>query len=380
MLPAGLTQEALDAAEAELHPDSLAASTRLRHRFGPDLAAAAVTQVLLRRRARTKFGAAADTMLFTRDGLEQATRPDVAAHHADRLLAAGVRRVVDLGCGIGADAHAFVAAGLEVVAVERDPVTAGIAAYNLAGRAEVVIGDAESLAAELLEPGTAAFCDPARRNAKGRLWRTADFTPSWTFVTTLLAGDRVVGVKLGPGLPRALIPPQVEAEWVSHRGETVEMALWAGPGAMPEARAAMILPGSRLVVNGKAPELEVTRPLRFVYEPNGAVIRAGAVAQLGAQLGASLLDAHIAYLTSDQLVATPYATVFEVRETLPYKEMVLRRWVHEHEVGVLEIKRRGLDFDPAELRKRLRPHGAAAATFIVTRTPDGALVLVAERC
>ena len=91
-LPFGLTNEALDAAMSEEDPESLAAATRLRARFGPELAATALTQATLRRQARTKFGEAAAEMFFTRVGLEQATRPEVADHHASRFAEAGVRR------------------------------------------------------------------------------------------------------------------------------------------------------------------------------------------------------------------------------------------------------------------------------------------------
>src|ERR687898_648855 len=90
-LPFGLTAEALAAAQSEPDPGSLAAATRLRTRFGPDLAAAAALQAELRRQARAKFGEAAAEMIFTRDGLEQASRPDVADYHAQRFVAAGVR-------------------------------------------------------------------------------------------------------------------------------------------------------------------------------------------------------------------------------------------------------------------------------------------------
>src|SRR4030095_16970744 len=101
-------------------------------------------------------------MFFTRAGLEQATRPEVADHHARRFLQAGVRRVIDLGCGIGSDSMAFARAGLEVVAVEVDPQTAAVAQANLAGAAEVISADANEVAEQLMTPQMGAFCDPAR--------------------------------------------------------------------------------------------------------------------------------------------------------------------------------------------------------------------------
>ena len=383
-LPAGLTSEVLAAAMAEADPDGLAAASRLRAGYGPELAAAALQQAALRRRARTKFGDRAATMFFTRDGLEQATRPVVAAHHAARLRDAGARRVVDLGCGIGSDALAFADAGLEVVAVEQDPATAEVAAANLGDRGRVVCADAEQVAAELLTPGTAAFCDPARRSSRGRLWRVEDFTPSWSLVTGLLEGARPAGIKLGPALPHALVPDTAEAEWVTASGETVEVGLWAGAGARPELDTALLLPGGRLDVprplpGRPAPRLAVAPVGRYLYEPDGAVIRAGGVALLGERLGAWLLDGQIAYLSGDQHVATPFAVAFEVLEVLPYAPKALRRWVRERGVGTLEIKKRGVDVDPAELRRRLRPDGPASATLVLSRTLQGAVALVVRR-
>jgi SAM-dependent methyltransferase len=236
MLVHPLVAEALADAAAEADPASLLAAQRMRNRYPAEVAAAALDQAVLRRRARTKFGDRAATMFFTRDGLEQATRPGVAAHHARRLAATGVRRVIDLGCGIGSDALAFAEAGLSVVAVEIDPHTADLARANLAGRAEVITGDAEALGPELIRAGDAVFLDPARRTTSGRLWRTEDFSPAWAFVSELLAGSRPVGVKLGPALPHREIPAGVEAEWVSDHGETVEVCLWAGPGCRPDRR------------------------------------------------------------------------------------------------------------------------------------------------
>ena len=415
-LPFGLTEEVLSAALAEPDPDSLAAGTRLRRLAGPGVAAAALQQAALRQRAVAKFGAAAATMFFTRDGLEQATRPAVADQHAQRFLAAGVRRVVDLGCGIGADALAFVRAGLEVVAVERDPDTAAVAAANLAGCAELICADAEEVAADLLTTGVGAFCDPARRTlggarggsppgtstARGRVWRVTDFTPSWSLVTGLLDGRRTAGVKLGPALPHDLVPPDAEAEWLTDSGDTVEVGLWAGPGSMPGRRSALVratamrsepvedpstgsgridIEGSwhRLVTDPTADPLPVREVGGYLYEPVGAVLRSGGLAQLGPILGAGLLDPHLAYLTADTARTTPFATGYAVRDRLPFDRRALRRWLTERQVGRLEIKQRGTTVDPARFRRELRPEGPNAATFVVSRTPAGAVVLVVDR-
>jgi len=382
-LPFGLTDAALAAAMAEPDPGSLAAATRLRQSYGPDRAAAALSQAALRRTARRKFGAAAEEMFFTRAGLEQATRPEVADHRARRFVAAGARTVVDLGCGIGSDALAFARAGLSVIAVDRDPETAAVAAANLGGRATVLVADAEQVADDLLTTGAAVFCDPARRTDQTRLWRVEDFSPSWSLVGRLLDGSRPAGVKLGPALPSRLIPDHVEAEWFTHRGDTVEVTLWAGPGAAPGVRAALVGPDEqglthRLPVT-QEPELPVRALGQYVYEPAGAVIRAGGVGQLGTELGTGLLDRQLAYLTGDALVRSPFATAFQVEEQLPFRPKVLRRWLGEHGVGTLEIKKRGIEIDPARLRTQLRLAGPHTATLIISRTPHGAVAVIASR-
>ena len=89
-----------------------AAVSRLRGAgHSPDLVSAVVGQARLRTRAAAKFGPFADRMLFTRAGLEQATRLEIAARHAARFRDAGLTRVADLGCGIGGDEPRVVALG-----------------------------------------------------------------------------------------------------------------------------------------------------------------------------------------------------------------------------------------------------------------------------
>ncbi len=179
-----------------------------------------------------------------------------------------------------------------------------------------------------------------------------------------------------------LLPPEAEAEWVTDGGDTVEVGLWAGPGSIPARRSALVRDGDgwhRLVTDPAVAPLPVREVGDYLYEPVGAVLRSGGLAQVGRILGAGLLDPHLAYLTADAAVATPFATGYAVRGRLPFDRRALRRWVAEEQVGRLEIKQRGTTVDPARFRRELRPKGPNDATFVVSRTPAGAVVLVVDR-
>lgn len=369
--------EALVASAAEGDPASLAAAERMRRVLPPDRAALVLAQEALRRRAATKFGPLATALFFTADGLEQATRPRVAAWRAQRFVAAGVRRVIDLGCGLGADALALLAAGLEVIAVEADEATAVLARANLG--IDVVVGDAIELLDDLAGPDAAVFCDPARRTSSGRSWRLDDLRPPWSFVEHLLA-TRVCCIKLGPGLPLKHVPDSVAATWVSDGGDLVELSLWNRlwqPG-----REAVLLPGGHVLGEGgwRGPAAPTTPAVgEVLYEPDPAVIRAGLVDRLAGRLKARRVHADIAYLVAAEPRDTPFATAFEVLQVLDAGERTLKGWVREQRVGTLKIKKRGVDIDPAALRRRLKPAGPNSATLVLTPTPDGARALVVRR-
>lgn len=351
----------------------------------PARVAAVLSQARLRSKASAKFGAFAERMLFTEAGLEQATRLSVAARHADRFRQAGLEHVTDLGCGIGADALALAALDLTVTAVERDEVTAAIAAYNLAPwpTATVVTGDATEVE---IDPTGGVYLDPARRTTghsnTSRLRDPKDWSPSLDFAFTL--GEKMpTGIKLGPGVDRGLIPPGAEAQWISIDREVVELGLWFGAVARPGVlRAALVIGehgAAELVAAADSMDVATGTLGEFVYEPDGAVIRARLIGDLARQLDATMLSDGIAYLTADAHLPTPFARAFRVLETLPFDERALRKALAARGIGTLEIKKRGVDLDPAQLRKKLSLKGGNSATLIVTRVAGRHTALLVER-
>jgi len=366
-------------------PDPLRAHRLLRH-DGADTArvAVALTQAELRTKAVTKFGELATRMYFTPDGLEQATRLPVAEHRAARLRAFGADSLIDLGCGIGGDLIASARAGITAAGVDLDAERVAVARANLEALGlpgAVQVADATGIDHS---PFTVAYADPARRGARGRVLSADGWTPPWPFVETLLRRDSCV--KVAPGIPHDLVPADVEAEWVSDRGEVKEAALWSGRLATTRRRATVIAstaPGGGLatLTDEDDPGVDVigVRGVgQFLYEPDGAVIRAGLVTAVAAGVDGGLIDEHIAYVTGDAAYTTPFARGYRVLETLPYREKPLRAALRQRGIGRLTIKKRGVAVSPDTLRKRLALRGPDEATIVLTRVGGEGTCLLVE--
>ncbi|WP_460774503.1 class I SAM-dependent methyltransferase [Microbacterium sp. GXF7504] len=361
-----------------------AAVSRLRKAgHAPDLVTAVVGQARLRTRARAKFGELADRMLFTRAGLEQATRLEVAALHASRFRNAGLATVADLGCGLGGDALGFAGLGMRVLAVDADEITAALAAYNLAPYdAEVRHSRAEEVDLSSVD---GLWLDPARRTAgHGETKRVGadEYTPSldWAFATA----DRIpTGIKLGPAFDRDAIPADAEAQWIGVDGSTIELVLWSGSLRRDGVRRAALVIRAGAAHELTAPADAEDEPVRglgaFLHEPDGAVIRARLIGDVARALDAGMLAPGIAYLTSDAALTSPFVQSFQVREELPTDVKGLGKALRARGIGRLEIKKRGVDVDPAQLRPKLKLAGPEEATLILTRTEAGRRAILADR-
>lgn len=367
----------LDEVEREYDgSNTLALSARFRRDHPAELVAAALTQADLRRQALPKLGPDAGRMYFTAEALEQSTRRSVAEHRAARLADAETASLLDLGCGVGGDLLAAAGRGIPVTGVEHDELRAELARANLAGlglHGQVLVGSAEDIDRSGFD---VVFADPARRGGGRRVFDPSAYSPPWGFVTDLL--DSTACVKVAPGIGHERIPPGVEAEWVSDDGDVKEAALWSGRLAAARRRATVLPGGSALTEADDPGTAEVVEPQEFVYEPDGAVIRAGLVTAVAAIVGGGLLDRRIAYVTGAQEVSTPFARGYRVREVLPFREKPLRAALRERDIGTLTIKKRGVAITPEQLRKRLALRGDAEATVILTRAGGHGTALLVD--
>jgi hypothetical protein len=279
--------------------------------------------------------------------------------------------VADLTCGIGGDTLALAAVARRTLAADRDPARLLLARHNLA----VYEVAADLVGMDLLHPAVAfgaewaIFADPGRRGAGGaRSFDPAAYEPPLEGIRARYRGHDLT-LKVAPGIDYAALPWVDEGEIVSLAGEVKEAVLWCRALATAGVhRRATLLPAGATLTDAGAPDAcPVAAPGRYLYEPDGAVVRAGLVRPLAARLDLWQIDPQIAYLSGDQPVSSPFVRGFAVEEAHLFNLKLLNRRLAALGVGTVELKGRGVAWEPASLRPRLKLRGPATRTVIFTR-------------
>ena len=381
LLHTDLGQTALRAAE-ELQPrevDYLQHFQTLSRSYPSEVAQAALETAILRQEAADKFSHASQ-MYFTRTALEQASNEALARWRARRYD--GAAGVLDLGCSIGSDSLALAEVA-PVVGIDYDPLRLSLARANLqsvkrsfdAHFVQANLRAALPLAGSLKNWGV--FFDPGRRQGGRRIRSVADYQPPLETIKGWLPDLPAVGVKLSPAVNlEELADYPGEIEFISLRGALKEAVLWLG-SFKSAARRATLLPTGVTLSGEPRTGGPIGPPQRYIYEPDPAVLRAGLVLDLAAELGAHQLDADIAYLTADQQVDTPFARSWEVEAWFPFQLKRLRAYLREKQVGQVVIKKRGSPLEPERLARQLKLQGDQARVIFLTHLDGRPIVIVA---
>jgi SAM-dependent methyltransferase len=349
--------------------------TRLRKTYPPDVAGAALETARLREKAAPKFSRASQ-MFFTADALEQATSEIVAEHHA-RILAP-YHQIADLGCGIGGDAI-LLGQRAWVLGVDLDLLRLRMARHNAA----VYQAGVQFLQADLTAPlplvdQGAAFFDPVRRTADKRIFSVRAYTPPLELIQTW--NFQAVLVKISPGVQlEELTHLDAGIEFVSLGGELKEALLHIGELAFRGFRATRLPENITLVSLGLEPPPVIDAPLRYLYEPDPAVIRSGLFGEMLQQTGitAYRLDETIAYLTGDEPTNSPWLRSWRIDAWMPFNLKKLRRELVEQGVGKITVKKRGSPITPEALQAKLSlKDGIHHAVVILTRLQGQPIVLI----
>jgi hypothetical protein len=357
--------------------DELALQTQLRRDYPDRLVRGAFALCELRRKAAAKFSRAAE-MWFDRQGLEQATSETIARHKARRFD--GV--IFDLCCGIGGDSLALSERG-HVTAVDSNPVACLRTEWNAEVYGVLSRITISCSAAADVDPGQAlVHIDPDRRaQAAGRAARVEDYLPGLAYLQKLTRTFRGGAIKVSPAANFGGKFPGAAVELVSLHGECKEATIWFGELRGTESWRATVLPsGESLAGEPLDYAVEVSPPLRYVYDPDPAVVRAGLVDAAAERLGLARLDSAEEYLTGPEYVTSSFVRAFEILASLPNNVSDIRKYFRTSDFGQVEIKCRHIPIDAATIRRRLPLTGDQPAVLIFARLSGKSRALVCRRC
>jgi hypothetical protein len=186
-----------------------------------------------------------------------------------------------------------------------------------------------------------------------------------------------------PGIGDEEIPTNSGVEFISHEGVCKEAILWFGDlvkhsrwASVYIEQAWLSLPGD----NEQKPPVGKLAAGYYLHEPDPALIRAGVFTELCRRLGAHLFDPQIAYLVSPEAKTDPLVQSFVIQEIHGFNLKLLNRRLQALGYHVVELKKRGVPFQPEELRPRLKlPATGKPGVVIFTRRGDERLMLLGER-
>jgi len=379
-------QRLLDAALEALDANQpLTVQERLRAEFPAAMCRAALATIELRSRAREKFSHATQ-MFFDREGLEMATREEVAEYRAQRF--SGCDTVLDLCCGIGGDTLAL-ATHSRVIAVDENRLRLEMARMNGAAmgmdadRILFACADASVFSAR----ADAAFVDPSRRQSGQRVRAVEAYHPPLSSLEELRRRIPLVAVKLAPGIRTQELPVDAEVEFISSAGQCRE-AFVSFPPLARVRRRATVLPGPHcLEEDAPSPPADADAPGAYLHDPDPSVVRAGLVDRLANHLDAWKLDQSTAYLTSDKGTVSPFAQLFRVLWDIPFNVKYLKQRLTHDRMRAEEIKKRHFPIEPEEMRRLLgvKPRrrrvddSSRAVTLVLTRIAQRPHAFVCER-
>lgn len=315
------------------------------------------------------------------------------AQYKQRLVQGA--HLADLTGGAGVDTYYLSQSFAQTNYVESDVDLVQLAQHNFGvlrtSRIRTYHTTAEEFLAKLAKPIDCIYLDPARRGAQHqRVFRLEESQPNVLALRdTLLAKARTVLLKTAPLLDiQAVVQSlahvaQVHVVAVDNEVKEVVYVLSSLPEDNPEITAMNLHSGAeepfsfRRTQEAAAP-VTYAEPLTYLYEPNAALMKAGAFKLIAQHFGLHKLHPHTHLYTADRFIADFPGRKFRHRTTLPYRKKEVGQQLP---AGRANIATRNFPDAVATIRRRLGLRDGGDVYLFAVRLFDKKLrIIITEKC
>ncbi len=356
-------------------------------------------QIVGRQKAATKLPqyAAAEGILYPPAvNLEQASSERTARFKADLLTACGLpeyRACADLTGGFGVDSFYLSNLFEAVHFVEPDAWLMALARHNHTrlGRSNIAYhnSDAEAFLRSTDEQFDMVYVDPSRRPRKmGKAIEITGYAPDPRIVMPLIFGrSRYCLLKASPMLDiqrgLTILPHVKKVIVVAVGGEVRELLFFSDREHSGEPlldTVVLTAAGEEIFSFSRREEqaafVEYADPQRFVYEPNAAILKAGAFKLIAARFNLAKLHRNTHFYTSDELLPDFPGRVFEVAAVARRMTPELERHFPDRKANVV-VRNYPLSVEQLKAKTGLRDGGTKY--LLGFTSPQGKLLAAVAR-
>ena len=349
----------------------------------------ALEQIAGRQKARTKLPswAAIDGIVYPPHLSMEQCSSEVTARYKASIAGKGAL-FVDLTAGFGVD-MAFISQGFQkAVHVEQQPQLCAISSENFRllglNHIEVVCGDGVAYL-HTMRHADLLFIDPARRDVHGgRTYDISDCTPNVLEILDemLEKADRVM-IKLSPMLDWRKAVADLgkvnEVHIISVDNECKELLLILSKTMKPLRVFCVNNDECFEVVEGISSQPRpLPQDMRYLYEPNASVMKAGCFDLIEQRFGVVQLERNSHLFVSDKEISGFPGRQFLIEKRTSMNKRELKATLAD--VDQANITVRNFPMSVAELRKRLKlKEGGDVYIFATTISDEGHQLLVCRK-
>ena len=324
-----------------------------------------IQQVEGRQRTKDKlpsFAQIEDWWYPVRLSCEQCSSEATARYKAALIAPLQPNVLIDLTAGYGVDTYFMAEHAQEAHYVERNPELCHIAQHNFSlARPHIRVHNTtaeEFLASSplLLSPHRLIYLDPARRSQSGgKVFRIEDCEPNVTeILPTLRKLTSHIMIKFSPMLDITAAMRALGHDWDTHivavNNEVKEVLILTGKGSIYAVNICATHTDSFVFNDEEEKKAQVSFASdieQYIYEPNAAIIKAGAYRLIGERYGIKKLDTNTHLYTSDKLLPDFPGRKWQVQEVLTKHSTLNTKLKYS-------ILTRNYPLSPDQVRKKLK--------------------------
>ncbi|MDB5255380.1 MAG: hypothetical protein JWM14_75 [Chitinophagaceae bacterium] len=265
--------------------------------------------------------------------LEQASSEVTARFKASIIKA---NTIIDLSGGMGIDTYFFSLQCQKMIYVEPQQELLEIASHNFkalqANHIQAVCATAAEFLADYKGQSDVIYIDPSRRKEGKRLSDYKDWEPDIIGLKSQFwKAAKNVLIKLSPMTDISAVCKELgevkEVFVVSDRNECKEVLLQLEQGftGAPQIHAVLLQGSEERQYSFYASEEQAATPafsdpLNYLYEPDVALLKAGAFKKIAVDYQVKKIQAHTHLYTSEQLQENFPGKIFQVESVKPYSK------------------------------------------------------------